>query len=526
MTTSTKRSRVLEEHFEDMPRTTSRSSSTFTSKTNFDLSTEQRPLSWQDQQRLRDAISRYQELHNHPLYPYKKPPARWSWRFAKRAGARLARRRCYPDLTPADVLRAIRRETRDLAAVRHQALGSATGARALPALPAEVAGERPAGDARCRGLQRPRGLVGRHLVLREADGSVSVHPAVRDYFALATSAEQGFWHHLIGDQLISLVRQPGRRLPTDQASLDLAEEAIAHAAGSGRAGQGMGPVCPRAGRPSPPGVEAGRDGARACGSSAASTPVRTDGRWGGISAHWASWKRVCAEHLPLFPRRHPPASGPVDAGRGGRRSRPDGDRRVPDGPDDPVPADPLGCVVPRRSSCSIRAGPAMAWLATEPEDVYEMIGWEDDRARCQLYRAEAACRMDDHGEHEPVARSGDRAGSCIPARSSTCAFITWSAPDRDAKPGFCGGDRMPWQKGCTWRCRCGLGLYHIELLNVVPSCRCESRRRPRRNRRCARPLGWLLPPNASFDGEPRRPGNCWGSAVGAGLSVGRGDGCD
>ena len=59
-------------------------------------------------------------------------------------------------------------------------------------------------------------LVGRHLVLREADGSVSVHPAVRDYFAqVASATEQGFWHHLIGEQLISLVARPGFRLLYD-----------------------------------------------------------------------------------------------------------------------------------------------------------------------------------------------------------------------------------------------------------------------------------------------------------------------
>ena len=82
-------------------------------------------------------------------------------------------------------------------------------------------------------------LVRRHLALREGDGSVSVHPAVRDYFSqLATGSEQGFWHQLIGEQLISLVRKPGWRLPTDKTSLDLVEEAISHAAASRRNGQG------------------------------------------------------------------------------------------------------------------------------------------------------------------------------------------------------------------------------------------------------------------------------------------------
>ena len=48
------------------------------------------------------------------------------------------------------------------------------------------------------------------------------------------AADRGSWHHLIGDQLISLVQRPGLRLPEDQATLDLAEEAIAHAMESGR----------------------------------------------------------------------------------------------------------------------------------------------------------------------------------------------------------------------------------------------------------------------------------------------------
>jgi hypothetical protein len=53
-------------------------------------------------------------------------------------------------------------------------------------------------------------IVGRHLALREDDGSVRVHPAVCDYFGqLETALERGFWHHLIGEQLISLVGAAG-----------------------------------------------------------------------------------------------------------------------------------------------------------------------------------------------------------------------------------------------------------------------------------------------------------------------------
>jgi hypothetical protein len=60
-----------------------------------------------------------------------------------------------------------------------------------------------------------------------------------------------------------------------------------------------------------------------------------------------------------------------------------------------LPSNPLGCVVPRGQLLLYQGHFVQAWHSTEPEDLYEMIGWEDDRARCQLVRAEAACRMGD-----------------------------------------------------------------------------------------------------------------------------------
>src|SRR5262249_4838147 len=78
-------------------------------------------------------------------------------------------------------------------------------------------------------------LVERHLVLREADGSFSVHPAVRDHFArLGSPADQGDWHDIIREQLISLVQRPGRHLPEDPVTLDVVEEAIHHALQAGQ----------------------------------------------------------------------------------------------------------------------------------------------------------------------------------------------------------------------------------------------------------------------------------------------------
>src|SRR5262249_40060465 len=78
-------------------------------------------------------------------------------------------------------------------------------------------------------------LVARHLILREADDALSVHPAVRDHFGrLASAEERGGWHDLIREQLISLSQRPGRRLPEEPATLDLVEEAVHHALAAGR----------------------------------------------------------------------------------------------------------------------------------------------------------------------------------------------------------------------------------------------------------------------------------------------------
>jgi AAA ATPase domain len=43
--------------------------------TNFEVTTEQRPLSWQDQKRLRELVARYHELRVHPMLPFQQPPA-------------------------------------------------------------------------------------------------------------------------------------------------------------------------------------------------------------------------------------------------------------------------------------------------------------------------------------------------------------------------------------------------------------------------------------------------------------------
>jgi tetratricopeptide (TPR) repeat protein len=78
-------------------------------------------------------------------------------------------------------------------------------------------------------------LVDRHLIVRESDGTFSVHPAVRDHFGrLGSSADREAWHDFLRDKMLSLVQQPGRQLPHKPATLDLVEETIYHALQAGR----------------------------------------------------------------------------------------------------------------------------------------------------------------------------------------------------------------------------------------------------------------------------------------------------
>ncbi len=199
-----------------------------------DLPTVERPLSWQDQEQLRALITRYEKLGQHPLLPYKEPPEALEAAFLKEGWINPSESTA-ADVTPADVVHAFFRVKQSLKrlALKHGVLRRVRELCRLHQQKWEAGGALSALDSGAL-HQVIEGLIGRHLVLRESDGSLSVHPAVRDYFGqVGTASERGFWHHLIGEQLISLVQRPGLRLPADQASLDLVEEAITHALNGG-----------------------------------------------------------------------------------------------------------------------------------------------------------------------------------------------------------------------------------------------------------------------------------------------------
>ncbi len=293
-------------------------------KTNFEVSTQQRPLKWQDQQQLRQAIELYQSFQNHPLFPYKKKPEVLEAAFFKEGWGPVEPRA--QDLTPPDLLHAVQRERAIVQrfAVKHFALRRVHEICKLYQRKWQASG--PLAALEASALQRALdGLVLRHLALREADGSVSVHPAVRDYFAqLATSSEQGFWHQLIGEQLISLVRKPGWRLPTEKASLDLVEEAISHAVRSRRNGESTRIVLSDSGRASAPCVEARRDGPGLEDPARVLSVSRPLGD-GMVSASAGGARpRLRTEQPAVLPGRHPLARRAAERGRerGGYRAHP------------------------------------------------------------------------------------------------------------------------------------------------------------------------------------------------------------
>src|SRR5262249_41686630 len=70
-----------------------------------DLPTAERPLSWVDQEKLRDLIVRHDKLHHHPLLPYKEPPEALEIAFLKEGWINPSESKT-ADLSPADIMHA------------------------------------------------------------------------------------------------------------------------------------------------------------------------------------------------------------------------------------------------------------------------------------------------------------------------------------------------------------------------------------------------------------------------------------
>src|SRR5262249_47321959 len=196
--------------------------------------TDALPLKAKDRQTLRAFYARYASLGEHPLNPFEGPAPALEQAFHKLGFPKSAS--VPADLAPPDVLRGLTQAKLGLRylAGKHFALRRLRELCRIQQRKWSLAG--PLVNLDTNGLHRTlAALANRHLILREADGSFSLHPAVRDHFGrLAAALDQGAWHDVLREQLVNLAQRPGRGHPADPATLDLAEEAIYHAREAGR----------------------------------------------------------------------------------------------------------------------------------------------------------------------------------------------------------------------------------------------------------------------------------------------------
>jgi hypothetical protein len=426
--------------------------------------TESRPLSWPDQEQLRDQIYRYNEYRSHPLYNYQEPPSALTKAFLD-VGWLPPTAEDFSHMTPADVEMALRRARRAVKrlAIKHRALRLVGEQCRLHQRKWRSSGPLATLDAAAIG-RALSALVDRHLVLREADGTLSVHPAVRDYFAGLTAADdRGLWHHLIGDQLISLASRPGLRRPEDQAGLDLVEEAIAHARESGRPEKAWTLYVDVLGGHRHLAWKLG-EMARGLRILRGFDPCPDRWALGWYLRAMGELESAYAENpLPYFRAdirllqgRLPDVEAEGDPGRSevaaflmGRKER--------------APAAPLGCAIPTAQLLLYHGQAERAWLAAEPEGVYELTGWNDDRARGRLYVADACNRLG-HGGH--MARSLEDAARWVLHSGSMehlCVYHLVRA--RIARrAGDASAARSAIDEGLHVARQCEFRLYQVELL--------------------------------------------------------------
>jgi hypothetical protein len=128
-----------------------------------------------------------------------------------------------------------------------------------------------------------------------------------------------------------------------------------------------------------------------------------------------------------------------------------------------TPPDLLGCAIPMAQVLLYQGHAGRAQRVAEPEDIYDLTGWNDDRARGRLFRAEAASRLDDRAT---ATRSLDDAARWVLHSGSMehlCLYhlvrgrIARRAGDLDVA-------HLAVDEGLRVARHCGFWLYQIELL--------------------------------------------------------------
>lgn len=423
------------------------------------------PLASRDRKTLRRLYARYVSLSEHPLTPYKEAPPALEQAFQDLGFVKKPPAQAQDELITTDIFLGLRRSKWALRylAAKHFALrrlrqlcrlGQRKWSLAGPLATLDAVSMRHTLDA----------LVGRHLILREADGSLSVHPAVRDHFhRLAMALDQRAWHDVLREQLVSLVHRPGHRPAGDAATLDLAEEAIYHALEARRADEAVWLYQHVLGGLRHLGWKLGEmarglrilRGFDPC-------PERWDLAW--YLRALGEYQQAYLHHeLPFFRADILLLQGHLPhVAAAGDSSR----TAVADflmGKTWQLPPDQLASAIPREQLLLYRGRLEGVRRAASQGSFYHEIGWEGDRARCQLLLAEAARRQHDETrcrQHLETAsvwilHSGSVEHLCllhlIQARLARTVNES-AAAQRSVEHGL----HMARQ--------CGLALFHIELL--------------------------------------------------------------
>jgi hypothetical protein len=430
-----------------------------------DTTSDRRPLSARDRMLLRELSGRYLELRRHPLMPIKhalKPALAEAF---EKLSRHQPRRRWAADLRPDDLLYAYQRVGRQLwyLGCKHTALRCVRELAASYQRKWSLAG--PLAPLDAGELRRVLdALVGRHLAVQEADGSFSIHPAVRDYFhRLAVADGQSGWHDLLRAQLISLIRQPGQRLPEDPATLDLVEEAVYHALQAGRADEarwlyqevlgGMRHLAWKLGETAR-GLRVLRTFPVCPDRDALAWFLRALGEF--EAAHAQHPMCDFRADVRLLQGRLPEVAAEDDQARTGAAAFLMGRSRE-------LPPDLLGCTVPRAQLLLYLGRLDAARHAAAMETVFADVGWEGQRARYRLLQADAARRRGDAdggGQYLDAATgwilhsgSVEHLGLLHLVQARAARSVQDAAAARAAV-----------EAGLHLTRRCGLGLLYIELL--------------------------------------------------------------